>query len=159
MTARVVAFLLFLTGIQLPLQAQQPPPDSTSYDALRVFVDCSTDCDFNYFREQIKFVNYVRDRQVAQVQVLVTGQKTGSGGTEFTLKFVGLREFAGLEDELRYASRPADTENEIRNGVTSTLKLGLIRYVARMPLAKNLTIEFDAPTAGAQLIAARQAPS
>jgi hypothetical protein len=152
MIARAVAFvLLVVAGIQFPLQAQQSPTDSISHDALRVFVDCNTDCDFDYFHEQIKFVDYVRDRQVAQVHVLITSQNTGSGGDEFTLKFVGLREFAGLDDELKYASQGTSTEDEIRGGVTSTLRLGLIRYVARMPLAKNLTIEFEAPTTRAQL--------
>lgn len=150
MTSRLAPRLWLLVLLQAPLQAQQPAADSTARDALRVFVDCNTDCDFDYFREQITFVNHVRDRQVAQVHVLITGQRTGSGGTEYTLKFVGLREFAGLEDELRYASRPADTEDEIRTGVTNTLKLGLIRYVARLPLARYLKVEFEAPAAGSQ---------
>lgn len=105
MIARVVAFVLLLAGIQVPLQARQSPTDSVSHDALRVFVDCNTNCDFDYFREQIKFVDYVRDRQVAQVHVLITSRNTGSGGDEFTLKFVGLREFAGLDDELKYAGQ------------------------------------------------------
>ncbi|HEV8122953.1 MAG TPA: hypothetical protein VGP80_01825 [Gemmatimonadales bacterium] len=151
MIARAVAFALLVAGVQFPLQARQIPTDSISHDALRVFVDCNTDCDFDYFHEQIKFVDYVRDRQVAQVHVLITSRNTGSGGDEFTLKFVGLREFAGLDDELKYASQGTSTEDEIRGGVTSTLRLGLIRYVARMPLAKNLTIEFEAPTTRAQL--------
>jgi hypothetical protein len=138
------ALPLLLAG---PLLAQVPP-DTTRHDDLRVFVDCNTDCDFDYFREQIRFVNYVRDRQVAEVHVLITGQRTGSGGTEFTFKFVGLRQFAGLEDELRYVSRPADTEDEVRTGVTNQLTLGLIRYVARLPIASHLTVEYEAPEGG-----------
>ena len=114
-------------------------------DALRVFVDCNTFCDFDFFRREITFVNYVRDRQVAQVHVLITGLETGGGGTEFTLRYIGLQRFAGSDDELRYVSSQTDTEDEVRQGQTRTLKLGLIRYVAKLPLATRLVITYETP--------------
>ena len=76
-----------------PLAAQ----DSTRTvqdSAVRVFLDCpDTFCDFDYYRTEITFVNWVRDRQFAQVHVLVTTQSTG-GGQEYTLSFIGLERFA-----------------------------------------------------------------
>ena len=49
----------------------QTPQDSTRVaqdSALRVFLDCpDAFCDFDYYRTEITFVNWVRDRQFAQV--------------------------------------------------------------------------------------------
>ena len=140
---------LALSSIAGPLAAQDSAAtaDTAKRDALRVFVDCNTFCDFDFFRQEIAFVNYVRDRQVAQVHVLITGRETGGGGTEFTLKYIGQRGFAGADDELLYVSRPTDTDDEVRQGLTHVLKLGLIRYVARLPMARDLKISYEASEA------------
>ena len=115
-------------------------------DALRVFLDCSS-CDENYIRTEITFVNYVRDRLLADVHVLITTQETGGGGTEYTLKFIGLGRFKGVENDLTYSAPQTSTEDERRRGVVSMLKLGLIRYVADSPIASKLKITFDVPPA------------
>ncbi len=114
-------------------------------EALRVFLDCPTGgCDQEYFRTEIRFVNYVRDRTVADIHALVTRQEAG-GGTEYTLTFIGLRALAGLTDTLHYVSSSTDTEDERRAGVAQVLRLGLVRYVARTPLARRLGVRYDAP--------------
>ncbi len=38
-------------------------------------------CDMNYIRQEMPYINYVRDVKEAQVYMLVTRQSTGSGGT------------------------------------------------------------------------------
>lgn len=89
--------------------------------AIGVFLDCQTlHCDFDHFRREITFVNWVRDRQDAHVHILGTAQETGGGGREFTFAFIGLREFAGRSDTLRYVSSNTDTEAEVRDGLVQT---------------------------------------
>ncbi len=104
-----------------------------------VFLDCGT-CDFNYIRTHIRFVNYVRNRDEAQVQVLVTSLPTGSGGREFTLVFLGRRNFAGMVDTLRYVSAPSESWDKIRLGIANTMGLGLVRYAEQTPIGKYLAI-------------------
>jgi hypothetical protein len=63
--------------------AQGPPtrPSAT----ITAFLDCQNMfCDFDYFRTELAMVNWVRDRSVADVHLLVTRQETGSGGSEHT---------------------------------------------------------------------------
>ena len=131
-----------------PLEAQ----DSTRTvqdSAVRVFLDCpDTFCDFDYYRTEITFVNWVRDRQFAQVHILVTTQPTG-GGQEYTLSFIGLERFAGAVDTLRWTSRAADTQDERRKGLARTMRLGLVRFVARTPVARLLEITYSAPAQAA----------
>ena len=43
-------------------------------DAVRVFIDCAR-CDINYIRQEIPYVNYVRDVREAQVYILETGDR------------------------------------------------------------------------------------
>jgi hypothetical protein len=121
----------------------QPP------SRLRVFADCQTGgCDFDYFRSEIPFVDYVRDRQEASLHILITSQSTGGGGTAYTLNFIGQGELAGAVDTLRYVTVPSSTADERRSGLARTIKLGLMRYVARTPIADQLRISFQPSRVG-----------
>lgn len=134
---------------------QAPAAEGASPEALRVFLDCHADCDEDHLRRTITYVNWMRDRQDADVHLLVTSRGTGGGGEEFTLKYIGLRTFTGIDEELTFHSRQSDTSDEIRNEMARRIALGLVRYVARGPLAQRVRLEYAAP-AGATTAA--QAP-
>jgi hypothetical protein len=113
--------------------------ESTS--TLNVYLDCQTFfCDFDHFRREITFVNWMRDQRDAEVHVLITAQQTGGGGWELTLAFIGRGQFAGQEDTLQYTSANTDTEAEVRDGLTQSISLGLVRYVAQTPIGRRLEI-------------------
>jgi hypothetical protein len=111
-----------------------------------VFLDCERFiCDSDHFRREVNFISYVRDRMDAQLHVLVTSQATGAGGEEYSFFFIGLRDWEGAQDTLRYVSRPDDTDNETRSGLVQTFKLGLVRYVAPTSAGSRLDISFRGP--------------
>ncbi len=120
--------------------AAQDAPARTG--AVRVFVDCSFFCDENYLRQEITVIDYMRDRKDADVHVLVTTQSTGGGGREYTIKFIGLGQFAGVEQTLKYLAPQAATSDENRKGIAEVLKRGLVRYVSETPLAPNIKVTF-----------------
>jgi hypothetical protein len=105
-------------------------------------MDCNR-CDFDHIRREITFVNYVRDRKEADVHILVTIQGTGSGGREYTLHFLGLDQYAGMNDTLIYVSNQTETDDEIRGGLVKSLKLGLVRFAAHTPIADQLDISYE----------------
>jgi hypothetical protein len=115
--------------------------DAPREEALRVFLDCGN-CDFDYLRREIPFVNYVRDRKDAEVHILVTTQSTGGGGVEYTFRFIGLDRFQGIDDELRYTAAQTNTGDERRRGYTEILKLGLVRYVTSTAVADRLRLVY-----------------
>ena len=117
-------------------------------DALRVFLDCYN-CDFDYLRRDIPFVNYVRDRKDADVHILVTTQATGSGGTEYVFKFIGLGRFEHVDDELKYLAQETQTSDERRHGYAEILKLGLVRYVMSTGTADQLRLVYRPDAAAA----------
>jgi hypothetical protein len=143
-----------------PTGAQQPSPPPALKDSatpsvrLRVFLDCNF-CDFDFMRTEINFVDYVRDRQDAQVHILVTNQPTGGGGTEFTLDFIGQKELAHVADTLKYVSPPSASPDDLRRGLARTIRLGLVRYYTHLGQAARFDVTYTAPTDSASKAAAR----
>jgi hypothetical protein len=132
--------LLILSSMD-SLQAQDNHTDSISIrkESVRLFLDCDH-CDVDYIRMEIPYVNYVRDVKEAQVYVLMTEQEAGNGGREYTFSFEGQKEFRGLNDTLQFTSMPDDTEEQVRSEQLKILKMGLMRYIARTPLYREIEI-------------------
>ena len=126
---------------------QVVPQDEMRSVAPNVYLDCDRrTCDFNYIKTEITFVNYVLNRQSADIHVIVTRQQTGSGGSEYTLAFIGLKRHQGKDETLRYYSKPTDTEDQFRKGFVNVLKQGLIPYVYDTPLAEFISISYSQKT-------------
>jgi hypothetical protein len=97
----------------------------------------------NYTRQEIPFINYVRDIHDAQVVILVSDQNAGSGGRQYTYTFHGQLEFSGMDDTLSYTTSPDQTSTLIRQKRTDLLKMGLMRYVAKTPLFNEIEIRHN----------------
>jgi len=141
-----VKVFLIAIAVGAPQRAHTQQADSTH--RVRAFLDCNvSSCDQDYFRREIQMVDHMRDRQDASVHVLVTAQQTGSGGTAYTLNFIGLREFANLSDTLRFTVPQTATNDERRTKLARYLEIGLLRYVARVPDADRVRVTYSAPAA------------
>jgi hypothetical protein len=97
----------------------------------------------DFIRNEITFVNFVRDRQIADVHVLVTIQLTGSGGREYSLDFIGQNAYYDIRNTLRYVSNQTDTDDEQRRGMVRVLKMGLVPYAAKTAIGDFLNINLD----------------
>ena len=91
----------------------------------------------------MQIVNFVRDRKLANLHLLITTQPAGSGGNEYTLRFVGRERFSGISDTLRFVTIPSETDDFIRRRLLNTLKLGLARYIARTPPASQADVSYQ----------------
>jgi hypothetical protein len=120
----------------LHLSAQDPPQQTDGH--IRVFLDCSYLCDLDFFRREIMFVDYVRDRQDADVHVLVTSRQNGSGGQDYEISFMGLGDYAGVEGVQRYSSSSTDTRDEERRGLAQQVTFGLMEFVGRSAIAGRI---------------------
>ena len=134
--------LVFLAA---PLLAQGDTTHRAITSKLRVYLDCNV-CDFDFLRTEITFVDYVRERQDAQVHILVTSQETGGGGSEYTLTFIGQHDLAPLADTLKYVAPPATTQDDLRHGLARLMKIGLVRYAARIGGSSRFDVSYAAPT-------------
>src|SRR5215510_5089620 len=123
---------------------------------INVYLDCQDGgCDFDFLRQEITMVSWVRDRTVADVHVLVTRQQTGAGGSQFNIAFLGLGRFAGMGDTLSYTTGPTAVDDEMREGIAQVLRVGLLRFVARASGYDKITIKFAEPGGQAERPAVR----
>jgi hypothetical protein len=148
-----VAAVIFIMAAKVSIaQDTLVKTDSLRKNALNVYFNCPDcnmgyifdcpNCDMDYIKNEITFINYVRDQKDAQLYILVTFMNTGSGGTEYSVYFIGQKEFIGQNDTLKFSTSPDDTEDKIRAMGNQMLKLGLISYVAKTPLAKDISISY-----------------
>jgi len=108
---------------------------------LKVYIDCSnTWCDMDFIRTEINIVDFMLDRNAADVHVLITQQSTGGGGDQYQLIFFGQRTFAYLSDTIRFNSASTNTDFEKRDLLVKFLKLGLTPYVIRTNSVKEVNI-------------------
>jgi uncharacterized protein DUF481 len=140
--ARYVAALVLASLLTAGLAAAQQTQTPARTSPIRIFLDCGFFCDEDFLKREITFVDYMRDRRDADVHVLVTTQDTGGGGTEYTLKFIGLGSFAGVEQTLHYAATQISTADERRKALAEVIKQGLVRYVSESPQSQRLKITF-----------------
>jgi len=134
----IVLFLIL--GFANCLLAQEKQ-DLSRKDALNIYLDISY--NQQYIKENITFVNYVRDIKNADVHVLELTQSAANGGVEYSYVFTGNNSFYGKNDTLKFYTTADNTTDEIRQKQVKILKLGLMAYVAHSPFADKIDISFE----------------
>ncbi|MBT8190000.1 MAG: hypothetical protein KJO50_11715 [Bacteroidia bacterium] len=112
-----------------------------------LFIDCQMRCHFNYIKEQITFVNYMQDRQLADIFILATRQRTGAGGDEVQLLFEGNNHFTGMMDTIKYFVDPNATESIERDLLVNEIKRGLLKYIIHTDIINKLDYTVESNTA------------
>lgn len=140
----LIAAGIALVGASNAAPAMSTATTTTSGGYLAVFLDCVA-CDADFAKTEMPYVDFVRDRKVSDVDVLVTTQTTGSGGNEYTIALLGLGRFDGVNDTLRHVTPASATTDEIRHGLVHAVKIGLARYLAHTPALENLDLDWSAP--------------
>lgn len=148
----------------LPAAAQQTPPPAPAQQAppsgqpasgarLRVYLDC--DCFQTYLRDEIDWVDYVRQPQDADVHILGRTSTTGGGGREFLLRFIGRNRFEGVDQELKAITLTGDPEDTERRAVLQAVTVGLLGLMARAGLPGGLDVAVRSREAAAAARPAR----
>lgn len=114
---------------------------TSNENKIKLFVDCSNSfCDMNYIKTQIKFVDYTLDNKAADIDLLITQQSNGGGGSQFQLIFYGQNRFH-LSDTLRYNVKPSSTDFEIRDRLVKYIQLGLLPFLSKTKAIENISIQ------------------
>ncbi len=138
-----LSLLLFIIFATLSLFAEEKPKSKKKpkrKDAINVYMDASS-----YMKQEVTFINYVRDIQDADLVVLGTFQTTGSGGGEFTFFVNGRNSFASVKDTLKFNTYADETDEQIRQKGVRMLKMGMMQYMINTPLADFIDIQFTEP--------------
>jgi hypothetical protein len=137
--AALLAALVF--SFVIPASAQVPPPKPPGPPPVpRVFLDWPG-ADMEFFRGEIPFVEFVARLEEAQVHVVIRLERVGARDG-FALDFTGLREFQGENNALPYVPLPSDKPEDVKKGLAGIVKIGLLRYAAKTPAGKDLSVRF-----------------
>lgn len=131
--SRIMLIVLLLMSISTMAQ-----------DRLSIFLDCNTGgCDRQYFQTELTIVDYSRDRIEADVHILLTSQRNGSGGRGYQMIFFGQRAFEQINDTTLFETGPNATDFERRDAVLRNLKIGLIPFLLKNGQKEIIKIDFD----------------
>lgn len=139
----IIVLICLLFSIFTAVVAQDGPSEKENLreEALNVFID-SHYVNMDFLRREIPYINYVRDRKEADVHIMITRRGTGSGGNEYSIYYIGADNFTGMNDTLIYNSGPDETTDETRIGRCNVLQLGLMKYVAKTPISREIKIDY-----------------
>ncbi len=118
---------------------------SPQANPLRVFVDCD-ECDTEYLRQNVTFIDYVRDRTVADVHLLVTTESTGGGGRSWTVKFIGIGRFQGIDRTLTFTTAQTATSDDRRKEFARIFRLGIAPYALDSSAGTQLDVQWTRPS-------------
>ena len=142
-----LAIILTLIILAFNSFTQPSPPENPENinkafrkDAINVYMDAT-----NYIKKEVPFINYVRDKEDADLLVIGTFQPTGSGGGEYTFFVEGQNRYSGVMDTVVFNTYPHESAEEIRQKSARVLKMGLMKYMINTPLAKFIDINFTEP--------------
>lgn len=111
--------------------APAPTPDVIPLKGpLKLYLDCQYECDSEFIRKELTFVDHVRDSQSADIHALVTTDSTGGGGWNWKIAFIGQGRFAGHDETITFSTAQTDSPDDRRRVLLRWLKLGLATHAA-----------------------------
>lgn len=120
--------IILLLFINFHTFAQNAPSYiGAEHNQLKVYID-ENDLDFNYLRDEIDFVDFVNDPLAADVQIIIVEEQTGSGGSNYSIRFSG-NTFKNIEGfTLNVPVILDETQHNIRELLTDAIVRGLMPF-------------------------------
>lgn len=140
--AAALAALLVLAPVRAASAQVPPPPPAGPVPPplVRVFLDWPG-ADIEAVRAEVPFVAFVPSLEAAQVRVAVLPAGPPPE-LRLRIELSGLGEFQGQDNVLTYGPGPGEKPEDVRKGVTGLVRLGLLRYVAKTPAARDVSVKF-----------------
>lgn len=141
-------FLLIWTSLTLSGQ-------NIRAGAPNFYIDCQSYCDIQFLKNEMTYVNFVRDRAAADIYCMLTAIETGNGGRRFTLLAYGQKQFEHQSDSLEFTTAPAVSEDVIRQALKTNLEKILVPYLLRTPMAEWIKFTYEKPEKKDSTVAVR----
>ncbi|SIS99587.1 hypothetical protein SAMN05421766_106170 [Zobellia uliginosa] len=104
---------------------------------LKLYIDCN--CDKNFLRQEIAYINHVRDQAQSNIKLFVYDIANGSGGRTYMLEFEGIEDYQEIFGKLSYETTSSMTDDEVRKGLLKKVQSGLLQYILESDMAENIT--------------------
>jgi len=125
----MLLLVIFFLSTFVSLSQSNTQDKDNNNEKLSIFLDISYWVDDDYIRQEIPIVEYVRDKELADVHIIMSRHDAGQAGTNYVISFIGRGVFKGVNNELTYWSPAAETQHETRQGYAKMIKVGLAPYI------------------------------
>ena len=124
-------FSFFLLIISLGSLAQE--------NKIKAYLDCR--CDENYIKQETSFLEYVRDQDLADVEIFIRDERNPTGSRSFEIKIDGNNDYGEISNTTEAVGYANDTSSTLREKLLNKLKLALVPFLEKANY--NLTIDVD----------------
>ena len=76
-------------------------------DKIKAYIDCR--CDESYLKQQTSFLEYVRDQDLADIEIFILDVRNASGSRSFEIKIDGNNFFEDISSNAFVDGNPNDT--------------------------------------------------
>ena len=135
-------FLLLVFAFNLFFSEGKCQETEARPGTINFFLDCFH-CDFTFVRQELPFISFVRDPQLADVHILMSESETGGGGDKYFLNFIGLKSFKGMDFEYTTTTTESDTDDDIRKALLKLIKIGVLPYYSKTSFIDQINIDLE----------------
>ena len=146
--------LLLLLSHSAEAQVTSPPPATAQ--PIRVFLTCDG-CDAA-LKTAATFVEYVTDRQLAALEVLIEAQPPQADTRSWVFTYTGKSAFANQDRKLTLSLPATSSADDVNKGLARVFKFGLVEYAIRSDAGAHLDVSFASPETGGQPAAGAGTP-
>ena len=109
-------------------------------EKIKVFLNCR--CDDDYLKQNTLFFDYVRDMDLADIEVFVFEITNASGGSNFSFNFKGKNKFN--KEYVISKTIPQNTSfNKSRKSLLDTYKLGMASFLSNTDYQSQVEVNFN----------------
>ena len=104
---------------------------------LKAYIDCR--CDESYLKQETSFLEYVRDQDLADIEIFVRDERNPTGSRSFEIKIDGNNDYEGISSSTVAVGYVNDTSSTLRDKLLNKLKLALVPFLDK----GNYTLKVD----------------
>ena len=106
---------------------------------IKAYIDCR--CDETYLKQETSFLEYVRDQDLADVEIFIRDERNPTGSRSFEITIDGNNDYESLSSTVKVVGYSNDTSSSLRDKLLNKLKLALVPFLEKANY--NLKIDVD----------------
>ena len=106
---------------------------------IKAYIDCR--CDENYIKQETNFLEYVRDQDLADVEIFIRDERNPTGSRSFEITIDGNNDYKDISSSATAVGYSDDTSSSLRDKLLNKLKLALVPFLEKGNY--NLKLDVD----------------
>lgn len=110
-------------------------------EKLAIYLDANFEYDAIFVRRELAYLDYVLDRQNADIYLQIAKQETGKGGEKYALMLAGVNKWKTKTDTLHFFTEPQSSEKQARDLLVAHIGKILLPYLLETPLREQISFQ------------------